>query len=182
MSKISYQNKDNTAAAGTPERQWRDVDANEVKTSVNALYDQALESFNSVADVKTYSGDAKTILLRTNFDNQIGGGGSTVTVNMVLKYIGEELTGGGNDLTKIQSTAKTGHWRMISASPRVVFDHDFGSGGGSSLTNDIFSDLEIHDLRVFSKNQDLTFELDAISSTELTFNSTIYGQIKIEIQ
>lgn len=36
MASISYADKSNLAAEGTAERQWRDIDANEVKSVVNA--------------------------------------------------------------------------------------------------------------------------------------------------
>ena len=38
MAKITYTDKDKDGSA--PVNQWRDLDANEVKTSVNAAYDE----------------------------------------------------------------------------------------------------------------------------------------------
>ena len=39
MAKITFADKDKTASVTSAAKQWRDVDANEVKASVNALYD-----------------------------------------------------------------------------------------------------------------------------------------------
>lgn len=181
MSKITYATKDKEAAAGTPARQWRDEDANEVKTSVNALYDSIPETFDSVNAVKTYAGDAKIINLETSYNNDFDGAGEDVTVHITLKYVSTAISGGGNDMTRIQSTAKTGHWRMIGSSPKIILNHDVGGTGVTSLDTALFTSLTKEDLEVRSLNQDLTFYIQSVTGGEISFSQTIYGQIKIEL-
>jgi hypothetical protein len=61
MANITYNNKDANAAVGTPERTWRDVDANEVKTAVNSKLDSsATSSFLTSADTGSFLTGADT--------------------------------------------------------------------------------------------------------------------------
>lgn len=53
MSNITWADKDKNAAAGSPEKQWRDVDANEVKTAVNSKVDKVTGKGLSEEDYTT---------------------------------------------------------------------------------------------------------------------------------
>jgi hypothetical protein len=56
MAKILYTNKSNAAASGSAAKKWRDIDANEVKTSVNALYDTVDTKADSIGDTTVHTG------------------------------------------------------------------------------------------------------------------------------
>lgn len=71
MAKIAYTDKSKT---GTGEvKQWRDVDANEVKASINALYDQFIEDQYTARD-------SVTVANTTTETNLIGDGNGTLTI------------------------------------------------------------------------------------------------------
>lgn len=67
---ITYADKDKTAAVGQPERAWRDVDANEVKTVVNAVETDATQALSDAssaqADAVAAQGDIDTHAARTD--------------------------------------------------------------------------------------------------------------------
>lgn len=71
MAKIAYTDKSKTGTGAV--KQWRDVDANEVKASVNALYDQFI--------VDQYTArDNVTVADTTTETNLIGDGNGTLTI------------------------------------------------------------------------------------------------------
>lgn len=66
MPQITYSNKDSSLPSGTAQRQWRDVDANEVKNVVNQKTD--VGHTHSIGDV-------------TNLPSELDGKAKQITVN-----------------------------------------------------------------------------------------------------
>lgn len=107
MAKITYLDKDQNASEGTPQKAWRDSDANEVKASVNALHDTVDNvalgaNYRIVEDVDARNGIANedrkdgllvymTSLRRT--DQLRGGTANTDWIEDVFSG------GGGGDVT-----------------------------------------------------------------------------------
>ena len=65
MAKITYTDKDKDGSA--PVNQWRDIDANEVKTSVNAAYDELGNKLES-SDIANF--ETATQLNQRDTDNR----------------------------------------------------------------------------------------------------------------
>lgn len=99
---ITYADKDKNAAAGQPERAWRDVDANEVKTVVNAVENDATQALSDAssaqADAVAAQGDIDTHEART--DNP-----HTVTKSQVGLGSVDNTADSGKPVSTLQQTA-----------------------------------------------------------------------------
>jgi len=92
MSDISYANKDKNAEDGAPEKQWRDVDANEVKAAVNSKVDKIAGKGLSTEDFTTLE-KAKVANVPSNTNTELAAKQSTSAKNQVNGYAG--LDGAG---------------------------------------------------------------------------------------
>jgi len=92
MSDISYANKDKNAEDGAPEKQWRDVDANEVKAAVNSKVDKIAGKGLSTEDFTTLD-KAKVANVPSNTNTELAAKQSTSEKNQVNGYAG--LDGAG---------------------------------------------------------------------------------------
>lgn len=92
MSDISYPNKDKNADEGSPEKQWRDVDANEVKSAVNSKVDKVAGKQLSTEDFTTLE-KAKVANVPANTNTELAGKQSTSEKNQPSGYAGLDSNG-----------------------------------------------------------------------------------------
>lgn len=107
-NKIQYTDKDKAAQEGSPEKQWRDVDANEVKVSVNQIIDELDTKVTQVGSKQLstfdYDSTAKSKVdnLPANTVDSLGGKQESNTRLTQLSAL--SITDKGNRSLKVSDT------------------------------------------------------------------------------
>ena len=137
MAQITYTDKDKTAAAGTAPRQWRDVDANEVKTVVNGKADVLGDTtshtgtdWDGTPKYRELTGNLALTLTTTLKSGlfvfkQDGTGGHTLTINTVSIPI--EAGAGARSVVQF-------FWDEAASEYVFIVDAAYGVASGGDIT------------------------------------------------
>lgn len=172
MAKISYSNKVLGGTGTTGE--FTTNDANEIKASVNALYDLVeFPFFTSANTLSTYNGPSKFAFLSFTYT------GKPYTFLMQRVTSARAV----NALSLVNHSVSGDIWMRVGGTP-IVFIEDFGPAGATSFSNAFLAGYELEEIKMQTTSLDLRLSnktSKTANSDTVNFNQTIQGKILIEI-
>ena len=162
MPQITYDNKDSNLPSGSPQRQWRDIDANEVKNVVNQKTD--VGHTHSIGDV-------------TDLSSELNGKAPTVHTHTISQVtdLQTELNGKAKQVA-INSQSGTSYTLVLSDDEKIIVSDN---ANAVTITVPANSSVAFRIGAVINVVQKGAGVVSVTGATGVTVNGTSAGSVSI---